>query len=279
MASEENRDRDLLSAGIKVLRRMPPSDVEKDLVRLSCLLDPSLEDELWNRVDLPLKVDQCPETGRDFIVCDYNRDEDSYRSPWSNSYKPPLEDGMAPSGELRQLEEEANLIFDVYRRQYFETGTSSVYMWSLGEPNFAAAFLIMKEVQADSMTGQWNSIHVIEATRQSETKFNYKLISTALVDINVENPELGKINLSGSISEQREKAGNIDQGEEIQMHIGNMGPMIEERELALRNAIEGTYFGKTNSVQNGMRVVDASLHNVQSQMAATMMAAAKKGKK
>jgi len=276
MAAEETNNRDLLSAGIKVLRRMPPSDVEKDLVRLSCLLDPTLEDELWNRVDLPLKVDQCPETGRDFIVCDYNRDEDSYRSPWSNQYKPPLEDGMAPSGELRQLEEEANMIFDIYRRQYFETGVSSVYMWSLEEPNFAAAFLITKDVTAEPMVGQWNSIHVIEATRVNETKFSYKLISTALVDINIDTAELGKINLSGSISEQREKAGPVTQGDENQSHISNMGPMIEERELALRNAIEGMYFGKTNTVQNGMRVVDAQLHNVQSRMAATMLAAVKK---
>ena len=35
---------------------------------------------------------------QDYLLCDYNRDGDSYRSPWSNTYEPPLEDGAMPSG-------------------------------------------------------------------------------------------------------------------------------------------------------------------------------------
>lgn len=40
-----------------------------------------------------------------------------YRSPWSNKYHPPLEDGPVPSDDLRKLEIEANDIFSVYRDQ------------------------------------------------------------------------------------------------------------------------------------------------------------------
>lgn len=39
------------------------------------------------------------------------------RSPWSNKYHPPLEDGTTPSFELRKLEIEANDVFAIYRDQ------------------------------------------------------------------------------------------------------------------------------------------------------------------
>jgi len=38
-----------------------------------------------------------------------------FRSPWSNSYDPPLDDGAVPSDRLRKLEMEANSAFDQYR--------------------------------------------------------------------------------------------------------------------------------------------------------------------
>lgn len=91
------------------------------------------------------------------IVC-------SSRSPWSNKYEPPLDDGALPSDRLRKLEIEANTAFDQYREmsvkplvpsmalfgdwlyvttRYFETGVSSVYLWDL-EHGFAGVVLIKK---------------------------------------------------------------------------------------------------------------------------------------
>ena len=55
----------------------------------------------------------------------------SARSPWSNAYDPPLEDGAMPSERLRKLEVDANTAFDQYREMYFEGGVSSVYLWDL----------------------------------------------------------------------------------------------------------------------------------------------------
>jgi capping protein beta len=65
-----------------------------------------------------LKVKRCSKTGRDFLYCDYNRDGDSYRSPWSNEFEPPIEDedgGTKPSERLRQLEVKMGEAMDVYR--------------------------------------------------------------------------------------------------------------------------------------------------------------------
>ncbi len=40
------------------------------------------------------------------------------RSPWSNTYDPPLDDGAMPSERLRKLEIEANQAFDQYRNMW-----------------------------------------------------------------------------------------------------------------------------------------------------------------
>jgi hypothetical protein len=65
------------------------------------------------------------------------------RSPWSNQYFPPLDDGFLPSEKLRAMEMEANELFDSYRELYFEGGTSSVYLWDL-DNGFAGCYLIKK---------------------------------------------------------------------------------------------------------------------------------------
>jgi len=56
-----------------------------------------------------------------------------YRSPWSNTYFPPLDDGAVPTEKLRKLEIDANMAFDQYREMYFEGGVSSVYLWDLDQ--------------------------------------------------------------------------------------------------------------------------------------------------
>jgi len=38
-----------------------------------------------------------------------------FRSPWTNTYDPPLEDGIMPSDKLRKLEIEVNAAFEAYR--------------------------------------------------------------------------------------------------------------------------------------------------------------------
>jgi hypothetical protein len=39
-------------------------------------------------------------------------------SPWTNKYDPSLPDGALPSAQLRQLEVQANEVFDIYRDLY-----------------------------------------------------------------------------------------------------------------------------------------------------------------
>ncbi len=60
------------------MRRLPPEKVEDNLGKLIDIV-PELTEDLLAAVDQPLKVEQCTKTGNSFLLCDYNRDADSYR--------------------------------------------------------------------------------------------------------------------------------------------------------------------------------------------------------
>ena len=71
-------------------------------------------------MDQQLQVRRCRASGRDYLLCDYNRDGDSWRSPWSNEFDPPIEDdeaggGTRPSEGVRKLEVAMGEAVEVYR--------------------------------------------------------------------------------------------------------------------------------------------------------------------
>ena len=133
---------DLVDSMLDLMRRLPPTQVEENVASLVAMC-PDYADDLLGSVDQPLKVMTDRATGKEYLACDYNRDGDSYRyvavyhapdhvcrtkalgwhahasctcrSPWSNEYDPPLEDGTTPSSKLRKLEITANEAFDTYR--------------------------------------------------------------------------------------------------------------------------------------------------------------------
>lgn len=74
-----------LKAGLNLMRRMPPSHIKNSLAGLMELA-PHLTDELLSNVDQPLVVKKDSIKGKEYILCDYNRDGDFYRSPWSDEY-------------------------------------------------------------------------------------------------------------------------------------------------------------------------------------------------
>lgn len=273
---------DVLKTCLNVMRRMPPSDVEDNLDRL-IQIRPDTEEQLLQKVDLPLKVQKDPKTGKNFIQCDYNRDGDSFRSPWSNEYYPPIQGAVfKPSAELRKIEEQANNLFDVYRHLYFEGGYSSVYCWDLSKKDFAACFVIKKDVNPEDpkfegMQGTWNSIHVFSVTGVDYNEpVKYKLTSTVMVSLVVSKPSLGTIDLSGSVSSLKTKEEKFDPKDG---HLPTMGRMLEEVEKNLRNQVEGIYMQKTKEIVNGIRLSDPYEKTKAQQMASFGAAAAASMKK
>ena len=69
---------DALDCALDLMRRLPPSDIEDNLAGLIDLV-PDLCEHLLSAVDQPLKIAHDSGSKRDYLLCDYNRDGDSYR--------------------------------------------------------------------------------------------------------------------------------------------------------------------------------------------------------
>jgi len=71
-----------------------------------------LREDVYVKTDQPIGIGMDEELKKEFLFCEYNKDNDSYRSPWSNQYYPAivLEEGeedyepIYPSQELYEME-------------------------------------------------------------------------------------------------------------------------------------------------------------------------------
>ncbi|KAF7845804.1 hypothetical protein BT93_L0581, partial [Corymbia citriodora subsp. variegata] len=243
-----------------LLRRLNPKHTAANLSAI-CSLIPDHEEELLASVDQPLSVRRCKKTGRDYLLCDYNRDGDSYRSPWSNEFDPPVEDAEMSSERVRKMEVRANEAFDVYRElyerreveadgdRYYEGGTSSVYFWNLDD-GFAGVVLLKKASPAQKgSSGAWDSIHVLEVVERGRSA-KYKLTSTVILNLGSSGEGLGELDLSGNMTRQVE-ADMVVEGDEG--HVSNVGKMVEDMELKMRNLLQEVYFGKAKDVVGDLR--------------------------
>ncbi|KAI2737515.1 hypothetical protein DTO013E5_4326 [Penicillium roqueforti] len=231
-----------------LLRRLNPRDTKTNLQAITSIV-PELTEDLLSSVDQPLEIRRCPQSNRDYLLCDYNRDGDSYRSPWSNEFDPPLEDGTVPSERVRKLEVAANESFDVYRELYYEGGVGSVYFWDLDD-GFAGVILLKKGVTPGSQSsGEWDSIHVFEATDRARMS-HYKLTSTVILHLANKTEALGDMDLSGNMTRQVEVDLPV---ESDASHVANVGRLVEDMELKMRNLLQEVYFGKAKDVVGELR--------------------------
>lgn len=240
-----------LEHALDLMRRLPPQNTEEDLDGL-IRLQPDLCEDLLASVDQPLKIAKDAESGRDYLLCDYNRDGDSYRSPFTNKYDPPLEDGVVPSPAIRKLEIQANNAFDTYRAMYYDGGVSSTYLWDLDD-GFAGCILIKKPGDGSKkMKGCWDSIHVVQVTERGG-RATYELTSTVMLWMQTNKENSGSMNIGGSMNRQvkDEKVVNKENP-----HIANIGRMIEDIENKMRSGLSEIYFGKTKDIINDTRSVN-----------------------
>ncbi|ESN95613.1 hypothetical protein HELRODRAFT_86506 [Helobdella robusta] len=261
----------LLDSALDLMRRLPPQKIDKNLSDLIDLV-PNLCEDLLSAVDQPLQIMRDKEVGKDFLLCDYNRDGDSYRSPWTNQYQPPIDDGAVPSERLRKLEIEANSAFDQYRDMYYEGGVSSVYLWDL-DHGFAGVILIKKAGDgSNKIKGCWDSIHVVEVQEKSSGRAaHYKLTSTAMLWLQTSKSGSGTMNLGGSLTRQAESDFNVG---EASPHIANIGRMVEEMENKIRNTLNDIYFGKTKDIVNGLRSTQSAEEQSKKKMLQSELAGA-----
>lgn len=250
---------DKFDSSLDILRRLDPRSITTNLHNICTLVqDEDLVQDLLSSVDTPLKVNRCEETGKEYLCCDYNRDGDSYRSPWSNKYYPPVSGDELPPFPLdllRQLEIKANDSFDIYRDLYYEhAGVSSVYLWDTAEDEsagldegFAGVVLFKKET--DDKTGKWDSIHVFEVIPESKTSVLYKLTTSVILDLL--NSGDSSLSLSGNLTRQLESTQviELDGGVNLETnHLINLGTLIEKSEYNIRNLLQEVYFDKLKDI-------------------------------
>ena len=259
---------DPFDSALDLLRRLNPKHTAEHLNNI-IQLAPDLTEDLLSSVDQPLTVRRCKQTGRDYLLCDYNRDGDSYRSPWSNQFDPPLEEerkglglggvssggvsegageGAVPNDRVRKMEVQANEAFDVYRDLYYEGGVSSVYFWNLDD-GFAGVVLLKKANDSAGSTSVWDSIHVFEAIDRGRTT-NYRLTSTVILSLETGD---GHLDLSGNMTRQFEQDLSVTSGDAS--HIANIGRIVEDMESKMRNQLQEVYFGKAKDVVGDLRSV------------------------
>ncbi|KAM0197973.1 probable F-actin capping protein beta subunit [Fusarium torulosum] len=257
---------DPFDSALDLLRRLNPKQTTDHLNAIISIA-PDLTEDLLSSVDQPLTVRRCKQTGRDYLLCDYNRDGDSYRSPWSNQFEPPIDEsssggvgsggnegageGAIPSERVRKMEVKANEAFDVYRDLYYEGGVSSVYFWNLDD-GFAGVVLLKKSSpQGGSTEGVWDSIHVFEAIERGRST-HYKLTSTVILTLSTAGGNLGEMDLSGNMTRQVEQDLPVENDDS---HIANVGRLVEDMELKMRNLLQEVYFGKAKDVVGDLRSI------------------------
>ncbi|OAF65739.1 F-actin-capping protein subunit beta, partial [Intoshia linei] len=230
--SNSSKSKECIDCCLDLLRRLPPQQIKKNAYNIAKLLqeDPDLCDDLLSAVDLPLEISKDNVSGKEYLCGDYNRDGDSYRSPWSNQYFPSLLDGVYPSTKLRELEIEFNNAISIYKNMYYDGGYSSCYLWNMNDldttDHFGLSWLIKKKGDNESnVFGEWNSIHIVEAkVDQQKKECSYKISTTIILSLKTTRTDWGVVNLSGSLSTKCIKKAPYDK---FNNHIVNVGKYIE----------------------------------------------------
>lgn len=87
-------------------------------------------------------------------------------------------------------------------------------------------------------SGEWDSIHVFEATDRARMS-HYKLTSTVILHLANENDTLGEMDLSGNMTRQVEVDLPV---ESDASHVANVGRLVEDMELKMRNLLRAFCF-------------------------------------
>jgi len=247
-----------VKSALNIVRRINPKNSSENLKSLISI-SPDVEEHLLQRIDQPFTVSK-DDFGNSFIECEYNRDGNSYRSPFSNKYIPSLpSSNFFPSYPLREIELLFNKKLNLYTDLYYDSETvGSAYFWDLDKESFACAVVIRNEVagkrvtqenytQSKSLTsGEWNSINVVEVTKVEEDKYKYKCFSTVYIYLNTNLDEKKKdtAEINGFNTYSNEVQKTVDLKNLKHCHVVNIGELVESNETEIRNNIMDVFLAR-----------------------------------
>ena len=198
---------------LHLYKLLSPNNAEYNFNAISSLIyeDDENLSTFTQKVEVPTTICKDDPKG-DFLCCEFNRDGDSYRSPFSNKYFPAPEEEEEESmkqipEELRILEEKFNRIFKYYIKAYYSPNAiCSVYCDTVDD-NMEKGFLVNVRIKnpIENKTkslnaGCWDSNNIIEVKYVHDDpsrKVEYRISSSAYLTLNVDNEDNGKISASG----------------------------------------------------------------------------------
>ena len=256
--SEPNPPNPTIKECIQLNQLMPIIDIDKNIDAISSVIyeNDDLLNEFLQKVDNRTKICKDDPKG-EFIMCEQNRDGDSYRSPISNKYFPPTTDAKFPCAQLRSLEELLNKMFKIYLKHYYSPTTlCSVYCWELGDSladGYGVAVLIKNSLthQKKINTGSWDSSNLITVTFDNEgakKKAKYNLISTVNLAMSFESKICGKVCLSGTIARSSHYSKVVNDYTNDESHVTNIGVLVEDMENNIRNTLDTIYCMKSKQI-------------------------------
>ena len=235
-----------------LLRHVQPKDIEDRMYDV-INLNEDLMDDLLSTIDVPLKV-ATDSSQKEFIKCDYNRDGDSYRSPYTNKYYPPLSDGQLPPPDLRKMEELGNKGFQRYLQQYFGSGVISCYCWEIDTDVFGIGIFVKKDLDGSthnnkSLKGTISCSDVFEVSRVGGNQFQYSLVSSVILTLSI-GTKFEPLTISGSLADQLVEKRNADGPFR---HMVNAGQMVEKTASKFMSKVKQIYISKMQEIFSYMK--------------------------
>lgn len=304
----DNQHESIISGCNNVLKRMDPNCAKKCVDALSELLLSSTAVDTTNKFLSQPHVHgvKCidfegiqTDDEKMFICCEFNRhsqNRKSYRSPWSNAY---FEDTLkvadetestrrTSNGWLRELEIQANELWETYAHLYYGTSTgnsrlaTSVYLLEEDATTssilFKGCFAIQKQVTIMDSSSKneklvtWKSLHQVQVTKEKNTngkKQSSSYLVNSTVDIAVmdvahpssashntdNNSNLKNVTLKGQFNRQMEKQQQQQQEQQQQQqlaHLTQLGHMIEQIESDIRTNMNSLSIQVTKDILDSL---------------------------
>jgi capping protein beta len=215
---------------------------------------------------LPFNINNSDTLGP-FIESEYNKDGDSYRSPWSNKFFPPKESDKLLPNELRELEERLNKIIKLYIKLYYsEDAISSAYVSfqdeSISNGFTCCVFIKSKIVNSEYLkhtsfleSSNIISIKFIRERSNDPNKERNKIIyrTNTLFSFKLDLKELANCTYNGTLNTFSTKTTYTNNYLDYDKHLKYIGNSIEENERTLRLKIDQVYLEKNNYICKEIR--------------------------
>jgi len=237
------------AAAHDLLRHVPPSKIADRLEQV-VQMAPDLADDLYSSVDVPLQIQDDPSNSKPYIKCDYNRDYDSYRSPYSNKYYPEIPDGTMIPNDLRVLEELGNKAFQAYKSLYYIDGVLSFYAWPIENNVFGCGIFVRKDLDSalrdeSPINGSISSTDVFTVTKKDGQNYTYDLISSVLLELNLTTQSRTVIKISGGTTDAHTEVHKASTPSD---QIVNIGKMVESYQSEFIERIKSIYVAKMSEI-------------------------------